>query len=267
MMQMGETRIATNASRAVVSCMNNSDAQLSTVTGSLMMMGKKFVIMFCDVATLQNMITNFLPIIIKEPVTVLSWASLLFMQETTARLALVAILVSPICIIPIVIYSRKVRTSSAAIQTNYAELARMLHESFSGNRIIKAYNLEKIVVDQFKGGLRKFIGHYMRVVRSQEIPGPLMEFVGSIGVAIILIFVASRAPGTTMTGFFTFVICIFAMYKPLKAIIRLHSQVEQARAASQRVFQLLELRTNVIETAVPKRLQARGADISFAGGV
>ena len=60
----------------------------------------------------------------------------------------------------------------------------------TGNRIVKAYNLEEKVVEHFKNVSHRFISSYMRIVRSQEIPGPLIEFFGAIGVAALFVYFA-----------------------------------------------------------------------------
>ena len=57
------------------------------------------------------------------------------------RLTLISLVIMPVCMVPIVIYGRKVRRSSRALQTHTAELSTMMVESFSGNRVIRAYNL------------------------------------------------------------------------------------------------------------------------------
>ena len=216
-----------------------------------------------DVAVLQGLIANSLAVIVKDPMTILTCLFYLLSQEP--KLTLLSLIVFPIFILPISIYSRKVRHSGAAIQSQAAELNRLMYESFTGNRIIKAYNLEGSVVESFIEETRKFIGHYMRALRSTEIPGPLIEFFGAVGVALILIFVATGKNQRPPADFFIFVGFIFSMYRPIKSVVRLHSQLEQARAATERVFQLLATPTTVLEPVQPKTLQAAQADIHFDG--
>src|SRR5438552_2097688 len=84
-----------------------------------------------DTVALQSTLSSSLGVMIKDPVTVLACAGLLFVLDP--RLTLIALLVFPIGLIPIVIYSRKVRKSSAAIQNSYSELSTLVHESFTGN--------------------------------------------------------------------------------------------------------------------------------------
>src|SRR5208283_4796571 len=121
----------------------------------------------------------------------------------------------PLFIIPISIYSKKGRKSAGAAQANAAGLSRLMHESFTGNRIIKAYNLEPVVAQQFRAETAKYIGHFMRVVRSTETPGPLIEFMGSIGAAGLLFYFAVQ-PKASAGDFATFVVVIFLMYRPIK---------------------------------------------------
>jgi ABC-type multidrug transport system fused ATPase/permease subunit len=82
--------------------------------------------------------------------------------------------------IPIAIFSRKVRRSSREMQTQSAELTQIMTESFTGHRIVKAYNLENIAAEKFRETTRKSVGHYMRIIRAMEIPGPLIEFFGAL---------------------------------------------------------------------------------------
>jgi ATP-binding cassette, subfamily B, bacterial MsbA len=215
-----------------------------------------------DTAAVQNTISNSLVTLVKDPVQVVALAALLL--ATQPKLTIIALAVFPVCIAPVVIYARKVRRSSAEIQNRYADLTSMMQESFTGNRIVKAYNLEARVIAQFRETSRHFISHYMRMIRSLEIPGPLIEFVGAIGVALLFVYITLFTSTRMSAGeFFQFIGSIFLMYQPAKALTRLYHQLEQSRAASQRVFELLAIEPSVADPADPKPLDAEGADIHF----
>ncbi len=215
-----------------------------------------------DTEALRLIISNAMPVMLKDPVTLLGVAALLFWQQP--KLTLISLVVLPICIAPIIIYSRKVRHSSGTMQSQVAELSHLMMEGFSGSRIVKAYNLEKPVVRQFSNVARQFSNNYMRLVRSMEIPGPLLEFVGAIGLALVFAYLAlDPQRRADASGFLTIILAIFSMYKPLKSLVRLHAQLEQSRAASERVFELLATQSTLPEPVTPKPLQARGADVRF----
>ena len=215
-----------------------------------------------DTSTVHNTIAFAFSTIIKDPITVVALLAVLFSQQP--RLTLIALVVFPACVVPVVIYGRKVRKSARALQSHLADLADVMHESFTGNRIVKAYNLEATVLDRFRATLRQFVSHYMRILRAQEIPGPVIEFLGSLGVALVFIYVAFPGRGTITVGDLgLFVGSIFMMYQPIKAMSRLQNQLEQARAASARVFELLDTPASVVEPRAPIPLQAANADIHF----
>jgi subfamily B ATP-binding cassette protein MsbA len=217
-----------------------------------------------DTGTLQGIISNATTVVVKDPVTLVSLLAFVLWKET--RLTLLALVVMPVCMVPIVVYGRKVRRSSRALQTHAAELTGVMAETFTGNRVIRAYNLEATVVEQFKTTSRKFIGHYMRIVRSMEIPGPLLEFFGAIGLALLLIYlIVHRGDRPTSADFLAVILSIFSMYRPLKNLTRLHNTLEQGRAASEKVFALLATTSTIPEPAHPKPLRAAGAEVRFDG--
>jgi len=213
-----------------------------------------------DTMALQNTITGTLAVIVKDPATVIVMAGVMFYVD--AKLTLIAMLAFPVCLIPIIIFSRKVRKSATVVQDSYSELSTVMHESFTGNRIIKAYNLEEKAVQQFREVSQRFVNHRMRIIRSEEIPGPLNEFLAAIGVALLFGYFAFQ-PNPDVTKVIQFGMAIFVVYRPIKNITRLHNQLEQARAASQQVFDLLEMQNSVHEPAQSKTLKAAGADIQF----
>jgi subfamily B ATP-binding cassette protein MsbA len=177
-------------------------------------------------------------------------------------LTIISIIVLPICIVPISIYSRKIRRSARAMQTHAAELSKLMHESFTGNRVVKAYNLEATMLAQFRATTQKYVGHIMRVVRANEIPGSLMEFFGSIGIAAVIYYVSfdkSITPG----GLLSFIASIYVMYAPIKNVTRLYNQIHQAEAASARVFELLAIKNDILDPPNPVPLKASGAEVHF----
>ncbi len=215
-----------------------------------------------DVASLQGTLSSTTVTIIKDPVTLLSLLGFLLWQNP--RVTLVLLVTVPICVIPIATFSRRVRRSSAAINDEFVEIAKVMQESFTGARIVKAYNLETHVAGQFASSSRRFVSHYMRLIRSTETPGPLIEFMGAVGVAGFLLYAAGKSGAVASPGEMLMIVgSIFSMYRPIKSLTRLHSNLEQARAASERVFQLLEVRSDIVEPARPKPLQAAGAEVRF----
>lgn len=215
-----------------------------------------------DTQSLQNILNNATAVIVRDPITLIGLLGFLFWQQP--KLTVIALIALPVCVIPIAIFSRKVRHSSREMQTQAAELTKVMTEAFTGHRVVKAYNLENIVAGQFSAAVRRYVSHFMRIVRAMEIPGPLIEFFGSCGVALLLaylIYFSQSAPNPA--DFLQLIGSIFMMYQPMKNITRLQNQIVQARAATERAFALLDTKNSVPEPAQPKTLKAADADIQF----
>jgi subfamily B ATP-binding cassette protein MsbA len=215
-----------------------------------------------DTASLQNILSGATSVIVRDPIILVSVLGGLLWQQP--KLTLISMVVLPAGMIPIVIYSRKIRRASREMQTQFAELTQIMTEAFTGHRVVKAYNLENIVAGQFHATVRKSIGNYMRLIRANEIPGALIEFFGACGVALLLaylIYFSNSRPNST--DFLQLIFSIVVMYSPMKNLTRLQNQIIQARAASERAFALLETQSTVPEPAQPRLLQAAGADIYF----
>ena len=212
---------------------------------------------------LQGTIGNSLTVFIKEPVTVISLVVYLLWKQPWLTLAAGVIL--PITLVPFVVYRRKVRNSSAHLQREALEQSKLIHESLTGYRIIKAYNLEPLVTDEFQKTSRFSVAHSMRMLRAAELPGPLIEFLGSIAVACLLIYIGILSPtNLTAADLMVFVIGIFALYQPIKYIIRLHNTLQQAQAAITPIFDLLATQPSIPEPTHPVPLDANGADVHFS---
>jgi ATP-binding cassette, subfamily B, bacterial MsbA len=215
-----------------------------------------------DTGALQNILNNATSVIVRDPVTLVGLLCFLLWQQP--KLTLLTMVVLPVCIIPILVFSRKIRRSSREIQTRSAELMQVMSEAFTGNRIIKAYNLEDIVTTEFRNITRRFVSHYMRIVRASSIPGPLIEFFGSCGVALLMAYLICRPQGSpNPADFLQLIGSVFMMYPPMKNLTQLQNQIVQARAASERAFELLAMQNTVPEPKQPRPLKAAGADIHF----
>jgi subfamily B ATP-binding cassette protein MsbA len=215
-----------------------------------------------DTSVLQGILGNATSTIVKDPATLVF--TLCYLMWLSWRLTLLSLVVMPLCVIPIRVYGRKTRRSAGSMQAAASELTGVMTESFTGNRIIKAYNLEATVVGQFRAAAHKMIGHYMRIVRAQSAPGMLLEFFGAIGVAFVIFYLVLHSNGVAdPTNFLSLIIGIFMMYRPVKSLARLQNSLEQAKAASARVFELLATENSIPEPAHPKPLRAPGAEINF----
>jgi subfamily B ATP-binding cassette protein MsbA len=201
-------------------------------------------------------------VIIREPISILSLVVMLFAIDW--RLSLFTLLIFPVCLIPVALFGRNFRKSYKGIHTRYASLNNVMQESFTGIRVIKGYNLETFVVEEFQKAASSITSFFMRAVRAGELPGPLIEFIGSIGVALVFAYYAfistDQAPPGDMLAFF---FLVFSLYAPLKNLSRLRHQLEIAKQSLDPAYEMLSKHSGLPEPANPKPLKARGLPIRF----
>jgi len=164
----------------------------------------------------------------------LSWALLLF--------------------VPVVITSsrrigREVRTRTRSGQDKLAEIQNILHETVTGNRIVKAFNTEVWEILRFKTAARRLLRANLRSVRVQSISSPLMDTIGAIAVALLLFIGRNEIMHGRMTmGLFgTFIILLFKLYDPVRKFAYFYNSFQQAMGASTSIFDFFDTKDDVKE--------------------
>jgi len=212
--------------------------------------------------SIQHALGNAWVTIIREPITVVSLVALLLVSQT--HLTLLCVTVLPFTLLPYVAYARRLRKSAKILAQQISDQGKLVHESLSGYRILKAYNLESKAGDDFEQTSRLGANHQMRIIRSGELPSGIMEILGAVGIAVFFFYIKFWSPVKLQPGdLMQFIGSIFLLYQPMKALIRLHNQLEQARAISQSVFALIEIKSDIVEPEHPKPLKAADADVVF----
>ena len=206
-------------------------------------------------------LSQALPIAVKDPITVLGAVAFLFFQQP--ELTAISLIIFPVCIVPIVVYGKKVRRASRLFQEQIAESNTVVQEAFTNARVVKAYRLESFLIDRFRLTSQRTASQMLRMIRAGELPGPLLEFVGSVGLAAMFLYVNYRHFALSSGDFVSFVLSIFMLYQPLKMVSKLPSLWQQAKAATERIFELLADKPEVVEPMNPVPFKAAGAKIHF----
>ncbi len=217
-----------------------------------------------DTNAIVNVIIWSVATLSREPAAVLGILAYLLLLQP--KLTVLSLLVLPTVVIPVLVFGRKVRRSWKAAQGATAELTSQMQESFSGIRVVKAFNLEDPLAGRFEATSRRIASQLMRLFRAAELPGPLIEGLGACGVCFLLFYLARFAGERPSAGDFTsFLGALFSLYQPIKGLSRFWGFLEQGRAAGDRLFSLLAEAPDIPEPANPKPLPARGAAIEFVG--
>jgi len=165
------------------------------------------------------------------------------------QLALVMFVGFPIGVGPVIKFSKRVRKETKNAQKQIGGLQSLLHETFQGNRVVKAFGMEDYERRRFDTELRRLFRIFMRVARIKAFTGPLIEAMGAFAiVAVVWWAIPSLVAGTrtlgTFAGFFTTMILV---YQPFKGISKSNNTIQAGMAAAERVFEMMDEPSDVPE--------------------
>ncbi len=165
--------------------------------------------------------------------------------------------------VPLVISSarrigRRVRTRTRTGQDQLAEIQNILHETVTGNRIVKAFNMERWEMMRFRDAARRLFRANLRSVSAQAISSPLMDSIGAIAIALLLLLGRIRIQQHAMTegAFIAFIIAVFKLYDPVRKFALFYNNFQQAFGASSSIFSFIDAVDDVREKAHPIQLKS-----------
>ncbi|HLH34151.1 MAG TPA: ABC transporter ATP-binding protein [Alloacidobacterium sp.] len=156
--------------------------------------------------------------------------------------------------VPVVIGSirrigRDVRQTTRKGQDRLAEIQNILHETITGNRIVKAFNMEFWELLRFRDAAKRLFKANLRSVRAQAISSPLMDSIGAIAIALLLLVGRGQIQSGKMTegAFFAFIVALFKLYDPVRRFALFYNNFQQALGASSAIFTFMDDQDELVE--------------------
>jgi len=168
---------------------------------------------------------------------------------TDWQLALLSLLITPLAIVPLILFSHQLKKRGLLNQKKMAGIYNLLHESIKGNKIIKAFTMEKFEMKKFFQSTLSYFKACLKLEWVGSASSPFMEFVGGLLGAFILIIGTSRIARGYMTpgDFSSFIMAIFMMYTPIKRLSRANNTIQQAVASYERIQEVLQSQPQIEE--------------------
>ncbi len=216
-----------------------------------------------DVAQVQQAVSETLADLVRESLAVFGYAGWLFYVDW--RLALVCLTAAPLVVYPLTQLGQRVRRMTRRSQQELEHLTHVAAEGLTGHRIVKAFGAEAREGQRFSHAADRLFRTTMRVVSAVAALPPLMELVGGVA-AVLALWYGSRqvAAGDLTTGeFASFLTAAFMMYAPIKKLSRVNAGLQQAIAAAQRIFGLLDTHTEVLDKPGAPRLEPLRRSVEF----
>ena len=209
-----------------------------------------------DVERVRSVVSNLVPELIRESLTIVGLVGVVIYQNPS--LAFYALIIMPLAVYPLSTLAKKMKKISRSSQEKISDITAKLSEIFNNIEVIQANNAARYEHGLFQKENDRYFKLTMKSVKISQLVSPLMETLGAIGVAVVIIVGGKEVIDGSMSvgSFFSFLTALFMLYTPIKKISGLYNQMQDAVVASERIFFLLDKKPSVIggETPFPSEI-------------
>ena len=172
--------------------------------------------------------------------------------------------------VPVIIFSagrigRRVRHTTRRGQDKLADIQNILHETITGNRIVKAFSMERWEIARFRKAAQRLFRANLRSVAAMAISSPLMDIFGAIAIALLLLLGREQINRHVFTSgtFLTFIVAVFKLYDPVRKFALFNNNFQQALGASSEIFKFMDTEDDVNEKPGAQPLPPFSRSIRF----
>ena len=190
-----------------------------------------------DTRGMQMALTTVSSDLFKQPITIVGGITVLLLMDW--RFTVVTLVLFPICLAPIRIYGRRARKAVQNEQEDMGQMVVTMQETFAGIRVVKSFSREEHQEKSFVRSNQLQFSNMMRMIKSTEAVGPLVETIAAVGVGLALLYV--YAVNLSAGRFFGLISGIFILYEPIKTLSKIHIVMQRSVSATTEVFRILDL--------------------------
>jgi len=200
-----------------------------------------------DVDRIQVAVAGSMGDLIREMFILL--ALLVYIFITDWRLALISFVIAPVAVIPLALFSRQLKKKGLLSQEKMAQIYSLLHETITGNKIVKAFTMEKFEIKKFSQATLSYFKTSLKLALTGSLTSPFMEFLGGVVAAFVLALGATRiVQGHISPGdFVSFVVAIFYTNTPIKRLSRANNSIQKGVACYERIQEILNSKSQIVE--------------------
>lgn len=200
-----------------------------------------------DISRVQYFVSTMMPELIRESLIVVALVGYVIYLNPT--LAFWALIVVPLIVVPLIQITRRLKRLSHRSQEKNADVVTRLTEIFNNSEIIKASCSENYEMNRFKEESDRFFKINMKTTYTSEVVSPLLEIIGAAGLAAVVFVGGQQVYSGAMTpGEFTgFITAVGQMFDPIRRVSSIYSKIQDAQAASERVFDVFDIENTIID--------------------
>ena len=214
-----------------------------------------------DTQVAQEALVSIVGELVKQPLTAIGVISVLLYYDW--KFTLFSLVLFPLCLVPVIIYGRRVRKAARSMQNEAGVMAVILQESFAGIRVIKSFARETFQLRLFDKSSDQQFRSSMSVKKSTAIVQPMMETVSAIGVSLALFYVYFTHLSTGR--FLALISGIFLLYDPIKNLSRIHVTIQNCVGAATSILELLATKATIHDLPGARPLEKVQGHIAFEG--
>ena len=216
-----------------------------------------------DVGQVQTAVSETLGDLARESLALVFFTALMIYYDVW--LTIFCLISAPIIVYPLVRLGQRVRRTTRRSQEAIETLSHVSAEAFTGHRIVKAFGTEAAEAAKFARAGHHLYRTNMKVTAALAGLPPLMELLGGFAMAGALWYGSREiaAGALTLGEFLSFIAAMFLMYGPAKKLSRVNANLQQALAASERIFEMLDIHTEVKEQPGAPTLQPFQREVEF----
>lgn len=207
-----------------------------------------------DTGLLTQLVSNVLGDVIREPFTLIGCIGAMIYLDW--QLSIIALVVFPVCILPIALLGRRVRKASKSGQISLGDMLSVVQESIGGAMVVKAFQTEQEECARFNGFNNRVFRMLMKQTRARSLNEPIMVMLSTIGLSLVVVYAYHNK--LSLALLVSFAAAMAQMYKPAKKLSQIHMRIQQASPGAERIFEILD---------IDKTIDDRPGAVSFEGSV
>lgn len=218
-----------------------------------------------DVGVIENAVSYAVTDLVRQPVLIIVFLSLAFTFNVQGTFLI--FLIAPFIGIPMAIISKRLRKVSRGQQEKMADINSHLLETISGVRILKAFGTERYEIRRFNQQNQDYYKLRMKGLKNVMLMGPITEMVGAcFGIGAVLILGKAVLDGQLSFGVFSLsIVSILQVIRPIKRMANVQAIIQQALAANERIYEVLDTKPTVVEKQGAKELAVMEQKIELKG--
>jgi len=199
-----------------------------------------------DITRIQNVVSSLIPNILINSMLILTLTGYVIWQSP--KLAFYFLIIMPLALVPLQTLAKRMKRYSKRSQESAADMTARLTEMFNNIEIIKSNSLQTVEQEKFTKENQNFFYLTMKQNKTLALVSPTLEFIGSFAIALAIYVGANEVIDGNMTvgTFFAFVTALFMLYDPIKKLSKIHNQMQDAIAATERMRELFAIEPRVV---------------------